>query len=92
MTLMRGMWDYDLRIENMDKAGIDVAVVSLTCPNVFWGGRDISIKAARMVNDSMAEQQRAGFHGIGFDGKRPLLERADGCLARCHGHPDSEFP
>jgi aminocarboxymuconate-semialdehyde decarboxylase len=31
----------------------------LTCPNVFWGGRDISIKAARMVNDSMAEQQRA---------------------------------
>src|SRR5664279_4570425 len=59
MTLMRGMWDYDLRIENMDKAGVDVAVVSLTCPNVFWGGRDISIKAARMVNDSMAEQQRA---------------------------------
>jgi aminocarboxymuconate-semialdehyde decarboxylase len=43
----------------MDKAGVDVAVVSLTCPNVFWGGRDISIKAARMVNDSMAEQQRA---------------------------------
>ena len=59
MTLMRGMWDYDLRIENMDKAGVDVAVVSLTCPNVFWGGHDISIKAARMVNDSMAEQQRA---------------------------------
>ena len=59
MTLMRGMWDYDLRIENMDKAGVDVAVVSLTCPNVFWGGRDVSIKAARMVNDSMAEQQRA---------------------------------
>src|SRR5450759_4829988 len=48
MTLMRGMWDYDLRIENMDKAGVDVAVVSLTCPNVFWGGRDISLKAARM--------------------------------------------
>ena len=51
MTLMRGMWDYDLRIENMDKAGVDIAVVSLTCPNVFWGGRDISIKAARMVNE-----------------------------------------
>jgi aminocarboxymuconate-semialdehyde decarboxylase len=59
MTLMRGMWDYDMRIENMDKAGVDIAVVSLTCPNVYWGGRDVSIKAARLVNDSMAEQQRA---------------------------------
>jgi aminocarboxymuconate-semialdehyde decarboxylase len=59
MTLMRGMWDYDLRIQNMDKAGVDIAIVSLTCPNVYWGGRDVSVKAARMVNDSMAEQQRA---------------------------------
>src|SRR5450759_3243195 len=59
MTLMRGMWDYDMRIENMNKAGVDIAVVSLTCPNVYWGDRDISIKAARLVNDSMAEQQRA---------------------------------
>jgi len=59
MTLMPGMWDYDLRIQNMDKAKVDIAVVSLTCPNVFWGERDVSVRAARMVNDSMAEQQRA---------------------------------
>ncbi len=58
MTLMPGMWDYALRIRNMDKAGVDIAVVSLTCPNVFWGGREVSIRAARLVNDSMAEQQR----------------------------------
>ena len=60
MTLMPGMWDYDLRIKGMDKAGVDVAIVSLTCPNVFWGGREVSLQAARIVNDSMAEQQRAG--------------------------------
>jgi len=59
MTLMPGMWDYDLRIAAMDKAKVDLAVVSLTCPNVFWGGREISLKAAQLVNDSMAEQQRA---------------------------------
>ena len=59
MTLMPGMWDYDLRIAAMDKAKVDLAVVSLTCPNVFWGGREISLKAAKLVNDSMAEQQRA---------------------------------
>ena len=59
MTLMPGMWDYDMRIKNMDKAGVDVAIVSLTCPNVFWGGREVSLRAARLVNNSMAEQQRA---------------------------------
>ena len=59
MTLMPGMWDYDLRIAAMDKAKVDLAIISLTCPNVFWGGRKISLKAAQLVNDSMAEQQRA---------------------------------
>jgi aminocarboxymuconate-semialdehyde decarboxylase len=58
MTLMPGMWDYFMRIKNMDKAGVDIAVVSLTCPNVFWGNREVSLHAARIVNDSMAEQQR----------------------------------
>ena len=57
MTLFDEMWDYDLRIKNMDKAGVDVAIVSLTCPNVFWGPAATSDAVARMVNVSMAEQQ-----------------------------------
>jgi aminocarboxymuconate-semialdehyde decarboxylase len=59
MTLNPGMWDYDLRIKAMDAARVDLAVVSLTCPNVFWGSRDVSLRAATIVNDSMAEQSRA---------------------------------
>lgn len=59
MTLFPGMWDYDLRVRAMDDAKVDVAIVSLTSPNVYWGNRVISRQAARMVNDSMAEQQRA---------------------------------
>ncbi len=59
MTLTPGMWDYDLRIRRMDEAKVDVAIVSLTCPNVYWGDRATSLRAARLVNDSMAEQQRA---------------------------------
>ena len=59
MTLFSGMWDYEERIRAMDAARVDVAVVSLTSPNVYWGERATSLKAARMVNDSMAEQQRA---------------------------------
>jgi aminocarboxymuconate-semialdehyde decarboxylase len=57
-TLTEPMWDYEQRIRDMDKAGVDVAIVSLTCPNTFFGDADISLAAARNVNDSMAEQER----------------------------------
>jgi aminocarboxymuconate-semialdehyde decarboxylase len=58
MTLTPGMFDYDRRIAAMDKGGVDISIVSLTCPNVFWGGREISLKAARTVNDSMAAAEK----------------------------------
>lgn len=56
-TLDEAMWDYDRRIRDMDESGIDLAIVSLTCPNACFGDADISLQAARSVNDSMAEQQ-----------------------------------
>lgn len=58
MTPMPGHFDYDLRVKDMDEAGVDLAIVSLTCPNVFWGSQETSSEAARIVNDSMAEGQR----------------------------------
>jgi aminocarboxymuconate-semialdehyde decarboxylase len=58
MTLMPGMFDYELRIQAMDKAGVDIAIVTLTSPNVFWGTPTQSLQAARLVNDDMAAQQR----------------------------------
>ena len=59
MTLFPGMWDYDLRIKAMDQAKVDLAIISLTCPNCFFGDRAVSLQAAQIVNNSMAEQQRA---------------------------------
>ncbi|MCK6210536.1 amidohydrolase family protein [Georgenia sp. EYE_87] len=59
MTLTPGMFDYEGRIRAMDAAGVDVSVISLTCPNVFWGGQEISERAARLVNDDMAQAQGA---------------------------------
>lgn len=53
----KGHFDYGLRIRHMDEAGIDVSIVSLTCPNVYWGKREISLRAARESNDAMAEAQ-----------------------------------
>jgi predicted TIM-barrel fold metal-dependent hydrolase len=85
MTLMPGMWDYAMRIKNMDQAGVDIAVVSLTCPNVFWGGREVSLSAARIANDSMWEQQRANPDRIRWFASLPWQYEIDARaeLARC---------
>jgi aminocarboxymuconate-semialdehyde decarboxylase len=57
MTPMPGHFDYDLRVKDLDLAGVDLAIVSLTCPNVFWGDESTSCEAARIVDDSMAKIQ-----------------------------------
>jgi aminocarboxymuconate-semialdehyde decarboxylase len=59
MTPMPGHFDYDLRVRDMDEAGVDLAIVSLTCPNVFWGDQGISCEAARVVNDAMVQGQKS---------------------------------
>jgi aminocarboxymuconate-semialdehyde decarboxylase len=84
-TLFEPMWDYDLRIQDMDKAGVDLAIVSLTCPNAYWGGREISLKAAQLVNDSMAEQQAARPDRIRWFASLPwqYADDAKAELARC---------
>src|SRR4029078_2768110 len=53
----KGHFDWDLRIEHMDKAGVDVSVVSISCPNVYWGGEGVSVQAAREANDNVADAQ-----------------------------------
>jgi aminocarboxymuconate-semialdehyde decarboxylase len=57
VTLMPEMFDYDLRFAAMDEAGVDMAVLSLTGPNVFWGTPEIGVKAARIANATYAEAQ-----------------------------------
>jgi len=85
MTLMPEMWDYDARIRDMDKAGVDLAIVSLTCPNAYFGDQETSSKAAAMVNDSMAEQQRLRPDRIGWFASLPwqYSDAAVAELTRC---------
>ena len=59
MTPVPNMFDWEARIANMNKARVDIAVTSLTCPNVFWGSPEVSLKAARLMNDDMARAQTA---------------------------------
>lgn len=59
MTPVPAMFDYDLRLRTMDEVGVDVGIVSLTCPNCFWGGADVSLQVARLMNDDMAAARTA---------------------------------
>src|SRR3954452_5404041 len=59
MTPLPEMFDYETRIRNMDKARVDLHVISLTGPNVYWGGAEVSLKAARLMRDDLAAAQRA---------------------------------
>ena len=52
-------FDYDKRIIMMDNAGVDLAIVSLTSPNVQWGGEMISCETAKLANNEMAAGQTA---------------------------------
>ena len=58
MTPQPGHFDYDARIKAMDAAKVDLAILSLTCPNVYWGG-EVSLEAARVANDDMARAEKA---------------------------------
>ena len=69
----------------MDVEGIDVSIVSLTCPNVYWGGEEVSCEAARESNGSMSEAQRAHGDRIRWLASLPwqYADDAKTELARC---------
>lgn len=52
-----GHFEYELRIREMDRHCIDISIVSLTCPNVYWGDEATSALAARESNDAMQSAQ-----------------------------------
>ena len=81
MTPVPEMFDWELRIKNMDRVGIDVAVTSLSCPNVFWGGEKISLQAAQIMKGLLGRRRwgvaapqigPVDFGGDGFKHRRQL--------------------
>ena len=48
-------WDVERRLAAMDEAGVDVQVLSLSAPNVYWTDDENSRDLARLVNDALAE-------------------------------------
>ena len=73
MTPVADMFDWDSRIRNMNKAGIDVSVCSLTAPNCYWGSEQVAVKAAQTMNDEMARARKTWPDRIQFLASLPWL-------------------
>lgn len=71
------------RLEDMDRVGIDVEVVSLSTPNVFFTDAQHQPEIARMVNDSYAEL--IAEHPTRFKGFASIpMDDPDAALAELH--------
>ena len=62
------MTDPAKRLEDMDRVGIDVEVLSLSTPNVYFAPPERQAEVARLVNDAYAEL--AARHPTRFKGSR----------------------
>lgn len=73
------MTDVSKRLEDMDRVGIDVEVISLSTPNVFFTDAEHQPAVARMINDSYAEliathpKRFKGFASIPMDAPEAAL-------------------
>jgi aminocarboxymuconate-semialdehyde decarboxylase len=80
--IVPAMIDFDIRIKAMDEAKVDVALISLTAPNVYWGTRAQSAAAARTINDDFAAAQKKydgrirWFASLPFDNADDAIEEA----------------
>jgi aminocarboxymuconate-semialdehyde decarboxylase len=83
------MTDPARRLEDMDRVGIDVEVLSLSTPNVYFAPPERQAEVARLVNDAYAElaarhpKRFKGFASIPMDDPDAALrelERAQGEL------------
>jgi len=74
------MTDVNKRLEDMDRVGIDVEVVSLSTPNVFFTDAQHQPAVARMINDSYADlivrhpKRFKGFASIPMDAPDAALK------------------
>jgi aminocarboxymuconate-semialdehyde decarboxylase len=80
------MTDPVRRLADMDRVGIDVEVVSLSTPNVFFAEGKAQAEVARLANDAYADLiarypgRFKGFASIPMDAPEEALKELDRCL------------
>ncbi len=55
MVPNRRMWDVEAHIEDMDAAGVETEVLSLSAPMSYFAEEKDAVEAAKITNDSLAE-------------------------------------
>jgi len=77
------MSDPQKRLEDMDRVGIDVEVISLSTPNIFFADAGQQPEVARVINDAYAELIAA--HPTRFKGFASIpMDSPDAALAELH--------
>jgi aminocarboxymuconate-semialdehyde decarboxylase len=77
------MTDVGKRLEDMDRVGIDVEVISLSTPNVFFADAEHQPEIARIVNDAYAEL--VAQHPMRFKGFASIpMDDPDAALRELH--------
>lgn len=77
------MTDVAKRLEDMDRVGIDVEVISLSTPNLFFADAQHQPAIARMVNDAYAELM--AHHPTRFKAFASIpMDSPDGALKELH--------
>lgn len=77
------MTDPQRRLEDMDRVGIDVEVLSLSTPNVYFAPAERQAEVARLVNDAYADlaarepKRFKGFASIPMDDPDAALRELD---------------
>ena len=86
------MTDPAQRLVDMDRVGIDVEVLSVSTPNVFFAEGAGQVEPARVVNDAYAElvakhpQRFKGFASIPMDAPDAALKELDRALGELELH------
>jgi len=55
LTITKPMYEPEIRIKDMDEAGVDVQILSLSAPNVYFASIEDSIKLAKLTNNIIAK-------------------------------------
>ncbi len=58
-TFFPGFYDVDIRLAEMDAAGVDFQVLSIAPPMVFWADPDLGRALCQVFNDTLAAVVRA---------------------------------
>ncbi|MCH8309066.1 MAG: amidohydrolase family protein [Chloroflexi bacterium] len=54
MTFTEPMFDPEMRFAPMDEVGVEMQLLSYTCPNSYWAGPDVVEQVTRTMNDHLA--------------------------------------